>query len=198
VFDDFVAAAHYLIDHHDTSAARLAIVGGSNGGLLMGAAFTQHPELFRAVVSSVGIYDMLRVELDANGAFNTTEFGSTQDPQQFRALYDYSPYHHVTAGTAYPAIFMATGATDGRVNPAHSRKMIARLQAANSSGSPIYLSVNDHAGHGIGSALSIRVAQMADSYAFLFDQLGMSLPSQQGATHAPAAAAPPPGGSMAR
>jgi prolyl oligopeptidase len=176
VFDDFIGAAQYLIAHQYTSPEHLAIIGGSNGGLLMGAALTQHPELFRAVVSSVGIYDMLRVELDPNGAFNTTEYGSTKDPEQFQALYAYSPYHHVADGTVYPAIFMSTGATDGRVNPAHSRKMIARLQAATSSGKPVYLTVNSHAGHGIGSALSIRIGQMADAYAFLFDQLGMRLP----------------------
>ena len=176
VFDDFLAVAHHLIAHRYTDRDHLAIIGGSNGGLLMGAALTQHPELFRAVVSRVGIYDMLRVELDPNGLFNTTEFGSVKDPQLFKALYAYSPYHHVKTGTAYPAIFMATGATDGRVNPAHSRKMIARLQAATTSGKPIYLSVNAHAGHGIGSALSIRVNQSADIYSFLFDQLGMRLP----------------------
>ena len=142
----------------------------------MGAALTQHPELFRAVVSQVGIYDMLRVELDPNGAFNTTEFGTVKNPDQFKALFAYSPYHHVVDGTRYPAIFMATGETDGRVNPAHSRKMIARLQAATAPGRPVFLSINAHAGHGIGSALSIRVNQSADLYSFLFDQLGMSLP----------------------
>ena len=178
VFDDFIASAQYLISRRYTSAQHLAIMGGSNGGLLMGAVFTQHPELFRAVVSQVGIYDMLRVERDPNGLFNTTEYGSTQDPLQFEALYAYSPYHHVVDGRAYPAIFMSTGATDGRVNPAHSRKMIARLQAATSSGKPVYLSVNSHAGHGIGSSLTIRVNQAADAYAFLFDQLGMRLPAK--------------------
>jgi len=177
VFDDFFAAADYLVAQHYTTPARLAIIGGSNGGLLMGAAFTQRPALFRAVVSQVGIYDMLRVELDPNGAFNTTEFGSVKDPAQFQALYRYSPYHHVVDGTRYPAIFMATGETDGRVNPAHSRKMIARLQAA-TAGRPVYLSINSHAGHGIGSSLSIRVNQTADTYAFLFDQLGMTLPAK--------------------
>jgi prolyl oligopeptidase len=176
VFDDFIAAAQYLIANHYTAPSRLAILGGSNGGLLMGAALTQQPELFRAVVSLVGIYDMLRVELDPNGAFNITEFGSVKDPQQFKAMYAYSPYHHVTDGTHYPAVFMATGETDGRVNPAHSRKMIARLQAA-TTGGPVYLSINSNAGHGIGSALSIRVNQDADWFSFLFDQLHMSLPS---------------------
>ncbi len=177
VFDDFIAVAQYLIEHHYTSPQHLAIIGGSNGGLLMAAAFTQQPELFRAVVSSVGIYDMLRVERDPNGLFNTTEFGATKDPRQFKALYAYSPYHHVIDGSAYPAIFMYTGATDGRVNPAHSRKMVARLQAATTSGEPVLLSINSHAGHGIGSALSVRVNQAADVYSFLFDQLGMQLPA---------------------
>jgi len=176
VFDDFAAAARYLIAAKYTTPNKLAIMGGSNGGLLMGASFTQHPELYRAVVSLVGIYDMLRVELDPNGAFNTTEFGSVRDRAQFEALYAYSPYHHVVDGTKYPAIFMATGETDGRVNPAHSRKMIARLQAA-TRGGPVYLSTNAHAGHGIGSALSIRVGQWADQYAFLFDQLGLTVPT---------------------
>jgi prolyl oligopeptidase len=178
VFDDFLAVAAQLIAEKYTDRNHLAILGGSNGGLLMGAALTQRADLFRAVVSLVGIYDMLRVELDPNGLFNTTEYGSVKDPEQFKALYAYSPYHHVQAGTAYPAIFMATGETDGRVNPAHSRKMTARLQAATNSGKPILLSINAHAGHGIGSALSIRVNQQADVYAFLFDQLGMQLPQK--------------------
>ncbi len=176
VFDDFAAAAQYLVDQRYTSHARMAALGGSNGGLLMGAVLTQHPELFRAVVSQVGIYDMLRVELDPNGAFNITEYGSVKDPEQLKALYAYSPYHHVQEGARYPAILMATGETDGRVNPMHSRKMIARLQAATGSGKPIYLSINAHAGHGIGSALSIKVGQTADLYAFLFDKLGMKFP----------------------
>ena len=176
VFDDFIACAEYLIARHYTDREHLAILGGSNGGLLMGAVLTQRPELFRAVVSQVGIYDMLRVELDPNGVFNVTEYGSVKDPQQFAALYAYSPYHHVQNGAAYPAVFMGTGETDGRVNPAHSRKMIARLQAATASGKPIYLSTDSHAGHGFGTSLSIRVNQKADMYGFLFDQLGMSLP----------------------
>ena len=177
VFDDFAAAARYLIAKKYTTEGRLAIIGGSNGGLLMGAALTQHPELFRAVVSRVGLYDMLRVELDPNGAFNTTEFGTVKKQDQFRALFAYSPYHQVTDDTKYPAILMATGEHDGRVNPMQSRKMIARLQAATVSGRPVLLSINEHAGHGIGSALSIRANQMADIDAFLFDQLGMKMPS---------------------
>jgi prolyl oligopeptidase len=173
VFDDFIACAQYVIDQKYTSPAHLAILGGSNGGLLMGAAFTQRPELFRAVVSFVGIYDMLRVELDPNGAFNVTEFGTVKDPEQFKALYAYSPYHHVKDGTAYPAILMPTGENDHRVNPMQSRKMTARLQAADSSGHPILLRTTSNAGHGIGTALDEQIEEQADVFSFLFDQLGI-------------------------
>jgi len=173
VFDDFLAVAQYLIDQKYTSPAHLAILGGSNGGLLMGAAFTQRPDLFRAVVSDVGIYDMLRVELDPNGAFNVTEFGTVKDPAQFKALYAYSPYHHVKDGTAYPAILFPTGENDHRVNPMQSRKMTARLQAANSSSHPILLRTTASAGHGIGTALDEQIEEEADQFSFLFDQLGI-------------------------
>jgi prolyl oligopeptidase len=173
VFDDFAAAAEYLIKENYTRPGKLAIQGGSNGGLLMGAMITQHPDLFGAVVSSVGIYDMLRVELAPNGAFNVTEFGTVKNPEQFKALYAYSPYHHVVDGTKYPAVLMMTGANDGRVAPYHSRKMTARLLVANKSGTPILLRTSSSAGHGIGTALSERIKQSADIYAFLFAQLGM-------------------------
>ena len=173
VFDDFIASAQYLIDHKYTSPQHLAIYGGSNGGLLMGAAFTQRPELFRAVVSVVGIYDMLRIELDPNGAFNTTEFGTVKDPAQFKALYAYSPYQHVKQGTAYPAILFMTGDNDHRVNPMQSRKMTARLQAASSSGRPTLLRTSSTAGHGFGTAVDEVIEQDADVLSFLFDQLGV-------------------------
>jgi len=178
VFDDFLASAQYLIDQKYTSAAHLAILGGSNGGLLMGAALTQRPDLFRAVVSEVGIYDMLRVELDPNGAFNVTEFGTVKDPEQFKALYTYSPYHHVKDGTAYPAIYMPTGENDHRVNPMESRKMIARLQAASRSGYPILLRTSSAAGHGFGTALDEQIEEEADVFSFLFDQLGIKYAAQ--------------------
>lgn len=177
VFDDFIACAQYLVDQKYTSPQHLAIMGGSNGGLLMGAALTQRPDLFRAVVSRVGIYDMLRVELDPNGQFNITEYGTVKDPEQFKALYAYSPYHHVQDGTAYPAVLMATGENDHRVNPMQSRKMIARLQAADSSGHPILLRTSSTAGHGIGSSLDERIEQQADALSFLFDQLGVQYPA---------------------
>lgn len=187
VFDDFAAAGQYLIDQHYTSHDRLALMGGSNGGLLMGAMITQHPRLARAVVSAVGIYDMVRVELDPNGAFNTTEFGTVKDPAQFRALYAYSPYHHVAApgsaadGRDYPAVLMLTGATDGRVNPMHSRKFTAALQASASSGRPILLRTSANSGHGMGSSLTERIAEQTDELAFLFAQLGMTWHAQQAA-----------------
>ncbi|HWH90332.1 MAG TPA: prolyl oligopeptidase family serine peptidase [Candidatus Binatia bacterium] len=174
VFDDFAAAAEYLIKEKYTRPEKLAIQGGSNGGLLMGAMITQHPDLMRAVVSQVGIYDMLRVELAPNGAFNVTEFGTVKDPEQFKALYAYSPYHHVVDGTKYPSILMMTGANDGRVAPYHSRKMVARLDEANKSQNPILLRTSTSAGHGIGTALNERIKQLADIYAFLFAQLGMT------------------------
>ncbi|HXY60272.1 MAG TPA: prolyl oligopeptidase family serine peptidase [Chthoniobacterales bacterium] len=174
VFDDFAAAAEYLVQQKWTRPDKLALLGGSNGGLLMGALITQHPELMRAVVSFVGIYDMLRVELAPNGAFNVTEFGTVKDPEQFKALYAYSPYHHVVDGTKYPSILFMTGANDGRVAPYHSRKMTARLDAANKSINPILLRTSSSAGHGIGTALSERIKQLADEYSFLFAQLGMS------------------------
>ncbi|HEX3248063.1 MAG TPA: prolyl oligopeptidase family serine peptidase [Pyrinomonadaceae bacterium] len=171
VFDDFAACARYLIDKKYTSPAKLAIEGGSNGGLLMGASLTQHPELFRAVVANAGIYDMLRWELSDNGAFNVSEFGTVKDREQFRALYAYSPYHNVKDNTSYPAVLFLTGDNDGQVDPMHSRKMTARLQAATTSGLPIVLRTSSTTGHAKGTSLSARIAQAADVLAFLFDQL---------------------------
>ncbi len=173
VFDDMIAAAQHLVERGYTSRERLAAMGGSNGGLLMGAILTQRPELFRAVVSQVGIYDMLRVELTPNGAFNVTEFGTVKDRAQFDALLAYSPFHRVKDGTAYPAVLLTTGENDGRVDPYNSRKMAARLQAATSSGRPVLLRVSLDTGHGIGTGLNARVEEAADTYAFLMGQLGM-------------------------
>jgi prolyl oligopeptidase len=173
VFDDFYACAQYLVAHKYTTPERLSIIGGSNGGLLMGAELTQHPEMYRAVVAFVGIYDMLRVELSPNGAFNVTEFGTVKELDQFRALYAYSPYHHVSADKTYPAAIFLTGDNDPRVDPANSRKMVARLQAVGRSKGPILLRTTSNAGHGVGSSLSEQVAQVSDAFCFLFDQLGV-------------------------
>ena len=173
VFDDFIGAAEHLISRKYTSPKELAIEGGSNGGLLMGAVLTQRPDLFHVVVSHVGIYDMLRVEHDPNGAFNVTEFGTIKNPDEFKALYAYSPYHHVVNGTAYPPVLLLTGANDGRVDPYHSKKMLARLQEANPENPLLLLRVTFDGGHGIGRSTKQKVAEEADVYAFLFDQLKM-------------------------
>jgi prolyl oligopeptidase len=174
VFDDFHACAQYLLTHKYTSPEHLAIEGGSNGGLLMGAALTQHPELYRVVLTFVGIYDMLRVELSPNGAFNVTEFGTVKEADQFKALYAYSPYHHVKDDAIYPAVIFLTGDNDPRVDPANSRKMVARLQAVGHSKGPVLLRTSSNAGHGIGSSLSERISQITDAYTFLFGQLGVN------------------------
>jgi prolyl oligopeptidase len=172
VFDDFAACARHLVERRYTSSSRLALQGGSNGGLLMGAMITQHPSLARAVVAQVGLFDMLRVELHPNGAFNVTEFGTVKDPAQWKALWAYSPLHHVLDGTAYPGVLLTAGSRDPRVDAYHARKMTARLQAATSSRNPVLLRVSDF-GHGIGTALDERIAEIADVDAFLLDQLGV-------------------------
>jgi prolyl oligopeptidase len=169
VFDDFIACAEHLVKIGYTNPKKLAIEGGSNGGLLMGAVLTQRPDLFQAVASHVGVYDMLRVELDDNGAFNVTEYGQTKDPEQFKALFAYSPYHRAVEGRRYPATLLLTGENDGRVNPAHSRKMTAKLQ----TGSNLVLLRTNSAGHGFGTALDERIAMDTDVFSFLFTQLGM-------------------------
>jgi prolyl oligopeptidase len=174
VFDDFAAVLRHMIERGYTNPKKLAIEGGSNGGLLMGAIVTQHPELVKTVVSHVGIYDSLRSELSPNGEFNIAEFGTVNDPDQFRALYAYSPYHHVKSGVRYPSILFLTGANDPRVDPMQSRKMTARLQAAASGDMPILLRTSSNSGHGAGTALSERIEQTVDVYAFLFDQLGVT------------------------
>jgi len=183
VFDDFAACAQFLIKNKYTSAARLAIMGGSNGGLLVGATLTQHPELFRAVVGLKGVYDMLRVELDPNGAFNVTEYGTVEDPEQFAALYGYSPYTNVVDGTDYPDVLFTADLNDGRVNPSNSRKMAARVQAADATPGYILLRMSSSIGHGHGWALSDKIALNADVYAFLFDRLGVDY--QSATTSAP-------------
>lgn len=176
VFDDFIACAEYLITQKYTNPSKLAIMGGSNGGLLMGAAMTQRPDLFRAVVSRVGIYDMLRVELSPNGAFNVTEFGTVKDPDQFKALHGYSPLHRVEDGTTYPAVYMSTGDHDGRVDPMQSRKMIARLQATGSA-RPMLLRTNATAGHGPGTSMKDRLEEDTNVYSFLMEELGVHFKS---------------------
>ncbi len=173
VFDDFAAVLQHLIDRKYTSHEHLAIEGGSNGGLLMGALLTQRPNLVKAVVAHVGIYDMLRVELSPNGAFNITEFGTVKNPDHFDALLAYSPLHNVRDGASYPAVLFLTGANDPRVDPMQSRKMTARLQAVAGSGAPILLRTSGDSGHGAGTPLNERIEQEVDVLSFVFDQLGV-------------------------
>ncbi|MBN2357242.1 S9 family peptidase [candidate division KSB1 bacterium] len=172
-FDDFAAAMRHLIDRGYTRAEKLAIMGGSNGGLLMGAMITQHSDLFRVTVSTVGIYDMMRSELTPNGSFNIPEYGTVKEEDQFQALYAYSPYHNVKDGVAYPAVLFMTGANDPRVDPMHSRKMTARLQAATVGKNPILLRTSSSTGHGIGTPLNERIKEDVDEIAFVFYQLGV-------------------------
>lgn len=173
VFDDFAACVQYMTKGGYSKPSKTAILGGSNGGLLMGATLTQHPGDVKAVVAMVGIYDMLRVELSPNGAFNVTEFGTVKNESHFKALHAYSPYHNVKDGVKYPAVLFMTGENDPRVDPMQSRKMTARLQAASRVGQPILLRTSANAGHGSGHSLSEQIEQSVDMYAFFFEQLGV-------------------------
>ena len=177
VFDDFIAAAEHLIAEKYTDAEHLAIQGGSNGGLLMGAALTQRPDLFRAVVCQVPLLDMLRYQGFQIAKLWIPEYGSSDDPEQFEYLYAYSPYHHVKAGTRYPAVLFMTAESDTRVDPMHAVKMAALLQAeaANDSERPILLRVDAKAGHGVGKPITKLVDDAVDVWSFLFWQLGVKL-----------------------
>ena len=172
VFDDFTAAAQALVSAGWTSPRHLGIRGGSNGGLLMGAALIQHPQLYRAVVSYVGIYDMLRHQLYPNGRYNEKEYGTVADAAQFRALYAYSPYYNVRPRTGYPAVLLETGENDPRVAPWQSRKFAAALQAATTSDLPVLLLTRRAAGHGnIGASFSQRVGNAAAALVFFDSEL---------------------------
>ena len=169
--DDLAACASWLTKNDYATARHLGIVGGSAGGFLMGLALTRNPASYRAVVSEVGIYDLLRVELTPNGAYNTPEFGTVKDPTQFAWMLKQSPYHNVHKGTAYPAVLMTTGENDPRVAPYMSRKMVAMLQADSSSTNPILLIQRAGQGHGIGNSFDQRVESATDEDAFFDSQL---------------------------
>jgi prolyl oligopeptidase len=170
-FDDFIACAEHLVAIGVTRRDRLGLIGGSNGGLLVGAVLTQRPDLAAAVVCAVPVLDALRSELTPNGAFNVTEFGTVEDPETFKALRAYSPYHNVRDGTPYPAVLFTAGEFDPRVEAHHAKKMTARLQAATSSNEPVLLRM-ESGGHGIGQSLDQLVDDVADYLTFLFDRLG--------------------------
>lgn len=168
-FDDFIACAEHLVSSGVTNRDRLAFIGGSNGGLLMGAVLTQRPDIARAVVAAVPVMDSLRAETTTNGTFNTPEFGTVEDPELFTVLLAYSPYHNVVDGTAYPAVLLTAGENDTRVDAWHAKKMTARLQEATSSDRPVLLRL-ESTGHLAGS-LDQSIDETTDRHAFLFDQL---------------------------
>jgi prolyl oligopeptidase len=173
VFDDFLAAATYLIDNHYTSREKLAILGGSNGGLLVGAALTQRPDLFRAAVCMVPLLDMLRYHQFLIARLWIPEYGSSASPEQFKWLYAYSPYHHVKKGKKYPAVLLEAAESDTRVDALHARKMAARLQTATASEQPILLRLETKAGHGAGKPRTKVLDELTDVWSFLFWQLGI-------------------------
>jgi len=172
-FDDFIAAAEWLVAQKYTSAGRLAIMGGSNGGLLVGAALTQRPELFRVVVCDVPLLDMVRFHRFQLARLWIPEYGDPDKAEEFKWLYAYSPYHQVKDNTPYPAVLLRTAEGDTRVDPMHARKMCARLLEASTSRRPILFWCDKDAGHGAGKPLSKQLDDLADAYAFLMWQLGM-------------------------
>ena len=175
VFDDFVAAAEWLIKEGYTCTPKLAIGGRSNGGLLIGACLAQRPDLFGACLPVVGVMDMLRFHKFTIGWAWTSDFGSPEDPEEFATLLAYSPYHNLKPGTSYPPTLIATGDHDDRVFPAHSFKFAAALQAAQAGPAPVLIRVEVDAGHGMGKPTSKLIEEMADQWAFVAGQLGMDL-----------------------
>jgi prolyl oligopeptidase len=174
VFDDFIAAAEWLIQQKITSPEKLAISGGSNGGLLVGACITQRPELFRAALPAVGVMDMLRFHKFTIGWAWTSDYGSADNPEEFKVLYRYSPLHNLKPGTRYPATFVTTADHDDRVVPAHSFKFAAAIQEAQAGEHPVLIRIETKAGHGAGKPTSKIIEEAADRYAFLVKELGLA------------------------
>ena len=173
VFDDFIAAAQWLIDNKYTSTPKLAIGGGSNGGLLVGAAITQRPELFGAALPAVGVMDMLRFQKFTIGWAWVSDYGSSENPEEFKALYAYSPLHNIKPGTSYPPAMITTADHDDRVWPGHSFKFAAALQAAQAGPAPVLIRIETKAGHGAGKPTSKIIEDIADRFAFLVKTLEM-------------------------
>ena len=173
VFDDFIAAAEYLIEYKYTSADKLAIAGGSNGGLLVGAVINQRPDLFRVAFPAVGVMDMLRFHKFTIGYYWTVDYGSSEDPEQFEYLYRYSPLHNIRPGLNYPAVLIETADHDDRVVPAHSFKYAATLQEHYKGPNPVLIRIETDAGHGAGKPVSKEIENMADVYSFAFYNLGV-------------------------
>ena len=173
VFDDFIAAGEWLVANKYTRPARLAISGGSNGGLLVGACMTQRPDLFGATLPAVGVMDMLRFQMFTAGRYWVDDYGSADDPAIFPALLAYSPYHNIKPGTKYPATLVTTADTDDRVIPMHSFKFAAAMQSAQAGDAPVLIRIETSAGHGAGKPTSKQIEETADQYAFLVKSLGM-------------------------
>jgi prolyl oligopeptidase len=180
VFDDFIAAAEWLMANKYTSREKLAISGGSNGGLLVGACLAQRPDLFRAALPAVGVMDMLRFHKFTRGWAWTSDYGSPDDPAEFKAIFAYSPYHNLKSGVSYPATMVTTADHDDRVVPAHSFKFAARLQEAHRGEHPVLIRIETKAGHGAGKPTSKVIEEAADKYAFLVRELGMKPGLQAG------------------
>jgi len=177
VFDDFISAAEWLIENHYTSPEKLAIRGGSNGGLLVGAVITQRPDLFGVALPAVGVMDMLRFHKFTAGRFWTDDYGSSEEsPEMFRYLLGYSPYHNIRSGTAYPATLVTTADTDDRVVPGHSFKFAAAIQEAHDGPNPVMIRIETSAGHGAGKPTEKQIIESADILAFTAHNLNMSLP----------------------
>jgi prolyl oligopeptidase len=176
VFDDFIAAAEWLIAHQWTDTPRLAIAGGSNGGLLVGACMTQRPALYGAALPAVGVMDMLRFHKFTIGWAWVDDYGSSDDPEQFQAIRAYSPLHNLKPDTCYPPTLITTADHDDRVVPAHSFKFAAALQAAQACDDPVLIRIETRAGHGAGKPTAKIIEEAADRWAFLVKVLDMKLP----------------------
>ncbi|MGB0641666.1 MAG: prolyl oligopeptidase family serine peptidase, partial [Myxococcota bacterium] len=181
VFDDFIAAAEYLVEEGYTAPEKLAIKGGSNGGLLVGACMLQRPELFGAAIPAVGVLDMLRYHKFTIGWAWADDYGTSEDsPEMFNYLKNYSPVHNLKSGTQYPSTMIVTADHDDRVVPAHSFKFAAALQKAHEGPNPVLIRIETRAGHGGGTPVNKRIEQYADEYAFLVRSLGMETPEELG------------------
>lgn len=180
VFDDFIAAAEFLIEEGYTTSSKLAVMGGSNGGLLVGAVTNQRPDLFGAAIPAVGVMDMLRFQEFTAGRFWVDDYGSSDNPDEFEALYAYSPYHNVREGTEYPAILVTTADTDDRVVPGHSFKYAAAIQKAQAGDAPVLIRIETRAGHGSGKPTEMIIDEYVDRWAFVVENLGMQLPEGYG------------------
>lgn len=178
VFDDFIAAAEYMIDNNYTNSNKMAAMGGSNGGLLVGAVVNQRPELFKAALPMVGVMDMLRFHQFTAGRFWTDDYGSANNADEFAALYAYSPYHNLKDGTDYPATLVTTADRDDRVVPGHSFKYAARLQQAHAGDDPVMIRIETRAGHGGGTATKKAIELLADQYAFLAANMDMNIAAE--------------------